>query len=457
MARPTTIFHCTSCGDSTPKWLGKCPACGAWNTLVEDTAPTVKRGSPLRRSSIADGAARPITEVSTTDAPRLLLEMGELDRVLGGGLVKGALVLVGGEPGIGKSTLLLGIAGRLASRGSTVLYVSGEESAPQTRMRAERIGALKENILLLCETDLARIESVVEKTAPAALIVDSVQTMTDPLVDSVAGSVSQVRAVCARLLDIAKQRGIAIFLVGHVTKDGAIAGPKTLEHMVDTVLSFESARGGPYRMLRSTKNRFGSTHELAVFEMRSEGLVPVDNPSAVFLAERPKGRPGSAVAAAIEGTRPLLVEIQALCVDAPFGSPRRTTLGVDSTRTALLSAVLDRRCGLSLAGMDLFVNVAGGISLEETAADLPVALAIASSLRGVPIDAGLVCFGEVGLGGEIRGVVRPDERLQEAQKLGFTRALVPLFGSDRIRPPAGIALLPVSSLEEAIDTALATS
>jgi len=453
MARTTTLFSCSACGERTPKWLGRCPSCSAWNTLVEERAPA-RGASSTKRPAIADGRARPITDVPVGDTPRTPLGMGELDRVLGGGVVPGALILVGGEPGIGKSTLLLGIARRLAETMGRVLYVSGEESAAQTRMRAERIGALDDRILLLCETDLGRVDAVVDDERPRALIVDSVQTMTEPSTESAAGSVSQVRAVCARLLDLAKQRGVAVFLVGHVTKDGAIAGPKTLEHMVDTVLTFESARGGPYRMLRATKNRFGATHELAVFEMRGEGLVPVENPSAVFLAERPKGRPGSAVAACVEGTRPLLVEIQALCVDAPFGSPRRTTLGVDATRTALLAAVLDRRAGLSLAGMDLFVNVAGGIALEETASDLPVALAIASSLRGVALDDGLACFGEIGLGGEVRAVARPEERLHEAKKLGFTRALVPHFGSDRIRPVDGVALLPVATLEEAIDVAL---
>ena len=391
-----------------------------------------------------------ITEVNIESVPRRALKLGDLDRVLGGGLVPGSLVLVGGEPGVGKSTLLLEVAKRLASLGERTLYVSAEESLAQTRLRAERLGALHHELFLLSETDLSVVLQEVERTAPKVLIVDSVQTVYAPDLDSAPGSVSQVREVTARAMQLAKQGGVTTLLVGHVTKEGSLAGPKTLEHMVDAVLAFESTRGGPHRVLRANKNRFGSTAEIAVFEMRGDGMIPVDNPSALFLAERPRGRPGSVVAATVEGSRALLVEVQALCVATAFGNPRRTTTGIDPTRVAMLSAVLERRCGVSLLGMDLFVNVAGGISLEEPAADLPVALAVASSLRGVAVDPELICFGEVGLSGEIRGVARVESRLEEAARLGFTRAVVPMTGSEGLKVPRGMTLLPVASLDEAL-------
>lgn len=450
-----TRYVCSACGHEEPKWLGRCPGCGAWSTLVEEV---VKKARPAARGRPSGGSepasARPITAVDRGEVPRLPLGIGELDRVLGGGLVKGSLILLGGEPGVGKSTLLLTVAQRLARAGATTLYVSAEESAQQTRMRAERTGALDERLLLLAETDLSVVLAEVDRTKPGALILDSVQTVYTPELDAAPGSVSQVREVCAQVMHLAKGRGVSTFLVGHVTKDGTIAGPRTLEHMVDTVLSFEGTRGGPYRILRAHKNRFGSTNELALFEMVADGLREVENPSAFFLAERPRGAPGSVVTCALEGTRPLLVEVQGLCVDAPFGNPRRTTLGFEHTRCALLAAVLERRCGLSLAGQDLFVNVAGGVTLTETAADLPVALALASSLQNRAVDPELVVFGEVGLSGEVRGVHRTDARLLEARRLGFTRALVPEAGIDRVEAPPGLVLLPVRSLDEALDAAL---
>lgn len=447
---------CSACGAVERKWLGRCAACQAWNSLVEEVerAPSTGRGRPPVQAGRA-GAARPITELDGTAVPRTALSIGELDRVLGGGLVEGSLVLIGGEPGVGKSTLLLTCAVQLARAGLRTLYVSAEESAGQTRLRAERTDALHDDLYLLAETDLGVVLGEVDRLRPQALILDSVQTVFAPELESAPGSVSQVREVCSRVMHLAKGQGISTFLVGHVTKEGALAGPRTLEHMVDAVLSFEPTRGGPYRILRSTKNRFGSTHEIAVFEMKGQGLEGVDNPSALFLAERPVGQPGSVVTCALEGTRPLLVEIQGLVVDAPFGTPRRTTLGVDSGRVALLAAVLERRCGLSLTGQDLFVNAAGGVSVEETAVDLPVALAIGSSLRNRPVDEGLVCFGEIGLSGEIRAVQRAEARLGEARRLGFTRALLPAGNLERLEAPEGMALLGVATLEEALEAALA--
>jgi DNA repair protein RadA/Sms len=454
MAKSETRFVCQTCGHIERKWLGKCPQCAAWSSLVEErTAVVNKSGKSAQQTRPAAEPVR-ITEVDLKEVPRRPLGLGELDRVLGGGLVPGSLVLVGGEPGVGKSTLLLEVARRLASSGARTLYVSAEESTQQTRLRAERCNALHAELFLLAETDLTAVVDAIARVQPAALIIDSVQTVYAPELGSAPGTVSQVREVTTRCMELAKMRGITTFLVGHVTKDGALAGPKTLEHMVDCVLSFEASRGGPHRLLRATKNRFGSTSELAVFEMRGAGLVPVDNPSALFLAERPRGQPGSVVTATIEGTRALLVEVQALCVQTAFGNPRRTTTGIDSNRVALLAAVLERRAGLSFLGMDLFVNVAGGASLEEPGADLAVALAMASSLRGKAIDPDLLCFGEIGLAGEVRGVARVESRLEEASRLGFIRALLPAAGTTTTTQK-GMALLRVKSLDEALELGFA--
>jgi DNA repair protein RadA/Sms len=458
MAKSELVYACQSCGHVERKWTGRCSSCGAWSSFVEERAPA--RGASRAAVVRPLGRAMRITDVDIADVPRTPLALGDLDRVLGGGLVPGSLVLIGGEPGVGKSTLLLEVAKRMAQKGLRTLYVSAEESLAQTRMRAERLGALHPDIFLLAETDLFIVLEEVRAhllsfPGPRALILDSVQTLSSSELDAAPGSVSQVREVTQRALQLAKGEGICTLLVGHVTKEGALAGPKTLEHMVDAVLSFEPTRSGPHRVLRATKNRFGSTNEIAVFEMKGEGMIPVDNPSALFLAERPKGRPGSSVAATIEGTRPLLVEVQALCVATPFGNPRRTTTGIDTVRVAMLAAVLERRAGLSLLGQDLFVNVAGGAVLDEPAADLPVALAIASSLKNKPLDPELACFGEVGLSGEIRGVARTEPRLEEIARQGFARALVPVTGTDGVRAPAGLALLRVKSLEEAIELAFA--
>lgn len=457
MGKSETVYTCSACGHAERKWLGKCPSCSAWNTFVEEVRAAKPSASARGRGTV-DGrpAARavPVTAVEFEKVPRATLGIGDLDRVLGGGLVAGSLVLVGGEPGVGKSTLLLAVAMRLATSGVRTLYVSAEESLSQTRLRAERLGALHDELYLLAETDLTAALAEVDRVGPRALVLDSVQTLYAPELDAAPGSVSQVREVTARVMHLAKSRGVSTLLCGHVTKDGAIAGPRTLEHMVDAVLSFEGTRAGPYRVLRAHKNRFGSTNEIAVFEMRGDGLLPVDEPSALFLAERPKGRPGSVVTATIEGTRPVLVEVQGLCVASPFGSPRRTTQGFDGSRLAMLAAVLERRCGLSLAGHDLFLNVAGGMSVVEPAADLPAALAVASSLRNRAVDPELVCFGEIGLAGEVRAVERVEARLQEASRLGFARALVPVAGIDKVTPPPGLALLPVKSLDEALEVAL---
>ena len=456
MAKAKTTHICSSCGHQERKWHGRCPGCGGWNTFEEQAAAPASsskaRGRPAHQTRA--GRATPMTQIDTAALPRRQVGIGELDRVLGGGLVPGSLTLVGGEPGIGKSTLLLSAAAKLASEDAPVLYVSAEESLSQTRLRAERTAALRDHVFLLAETDLAVVLSEVERLKPATLVVDSVQTVFAPELDAAPGSVSQVREVCSRLMHLAKREDISVFLVGHVTKDGAIAGPKTLEHMVDTVLSFEGTRSGPWRILRALKNRFGSVDELAVFEMRGDGLSPVENPSALFLAERPKDAPGSVVTCAIEGTRPILVEVQGLCSPCAFGNPRRTALGVDSTRCALLAAVLERRCGVSLAGQDIFINIAGGVTLNETAADLPVALALASSMAGVALPMELLVLGEVGLSGEIRGVQRTAARLAEARRLGFTSALIPATGIDKIETPRGMALMPVRTLQEALDAVL---
>ncbi len=448
-----TVYVCQSCGNQERKWLGKCPSCGSWNTLVEEVSTgatsTQARGRPTTAPRPAGRAIR-ITDVDVEKTPRMKLDVGDLDRVLGGGFVPGSLVLIGGEPGVGKSTLLLTCARQLAQTGVRTLYVSAEESTSQTRLRAERLKALHPELYLLAETDLSVVISEIARLQPKALVLDSVQTVYVPELDAAPGSVSQVREVTARMMHLAKGEGISVFLVGHVTKDGAIAGPRMLEHMVDTVLSFENTRSSSHRVLRAHKNRFGSTQEIAVFEMHGDGLAPVDNPSAFFLAERPKGRPGSLVTATIEGTRPLLIEVQGLCVASNSGNPRRTTLGVDSTRVSLLAAVLERRAGLQLSGQDLFVNIAGGVSVEETAIDLPICLAIASSIRNRPVDAGLVCMGEIGLAGEVRGVERVELRILEATRLGFTKIMLPAANMSKIDPPKGVTLLPVVSLDDAI-------
>ncbi|MFQ5507839.1 MAG: DNA repair protein RadA [Leptospirillia bacterium] len=448
MASPRTRFVCQSCGGSSAKWSGRCPTCNEWHSMVEERAT-----AELPRGAVAMAAGtampEPITRIAPMSESRIPTGIGELDRVLGTGAVPGAVTLIGGDPGIGKSTLMLQASYHMAKR-APVLYISGEEAPHQVRMRAERLGAGHDNLLILAETHLEDILTHIEKTAPGALVVDSIQTTYSSRLDSVPGSVGQIREVAARLITVAKSRGIPAFLVGHVTKEGAIAGPRVLEHMVDTVLYFEGERSHAYRVLRAVKNRFGTTNEIGVFEMRQEGLAEVKNPSAFFLAERPEDATGSVVVAAMNGTRPILVEVQALVTPAPYGSARRTAIGIDQSRLSLLLAVLEKRVGLSLASDDVFINVVGGIRLDDPAVDLGVLVAAASSHRDRAVDASTLLVGEVGLAGEVRAVQHLDTRLSEAAKLGFSRFIVP--GRGRTLKQAGA--VPVGSVTEAIEAAL---
>lgn len=454
--RVRSIFRCQACGHAEPKWAGKCPGCDAWNTLAEEAAP----GPRGRGASATTAGSRPISiaeAIDTDSVPRLVSGIGELDRVLGGGLVAGSLTLLGGDPGIGKSTLLLqmlaNLAGALgdANRGH-VLYVSGEESAAQTGLRARRIGAAVDALSVFAETQLEHILAEAERNRPAVLAIDSIQTLHTDALESIPGSVGQVRECAGRLLAFAKHTGVPTILVGHVTKDGTIAGPKTLEHVVDTVLQFEGDGHGPYRIVRALKNRFGSTQEIGVFEMQAGGLAEIGNPSELFLAERPAGAPGSVVLACAEGSRPILVEVQALVAPPAFGVGRRTAAGVDPNRVSLLLAVLAKRAGLDVLANDVFVNVAGGMRLAEPAVDLGTACAIASSARGVAVDPRCVVFGEVGLAGEIRAVSLAEMRLAEARKLGFSRCVLPEKNRARLAEVAGdMDLVGVTTLAEAID------
>ncbi|HTM18867.1 MAG TPA: DNA repair protein RadA [Kofleriaceae bacterium] len=444
-----SLYRCQNCGQGEAKWLGRCPACGEWNSLVEEVAP----GGRLRSVE----AARPvaITEVEETGSgQRLASGIAELDRVLGGGLVAGSLVLLAGEPGVGKSTLLVHALRGLCSGGGSapVLYVSGEESIAQTAMRARRIGAAHPRLQLLAETELERILAGADQARPAVLAIDSIQTLRSESLESIPGSVGQVRECAGRLLGWAKAGGVPTILVGHVTKDGGIAGPKTLEHVVDAVLQFEGEGGSAYRVLRAAKNRFGSTQEIGVFEMRGAGMVEVPDPSALLLAERPLGAPGSVVVASAEGSRPILVEVQALVAPASAGVGRRTAAGVDGNRVSLLLAVLAQRAGCDVLARDVFVNVAGGVRLAEPAVDLGLACAVASSARGRAIDARTAVFGEVGLAGEVRAVPLAEVRIAEAAKLGFTRCILPEQNRSRLEGvPAGLDLLGVTSLRAALD------
>jgi DNA repair protein RadA/Sms len=427
---PKTIHICTACGAEHAKWAGQCGTCGAWNTLVEAEAP---RANPVRGVVSGTSAPAALGTVSATATPRIKTGMPEFDFVLGGGIVPGSLVLVGGEPGIGKSTLLLQAAAMLQRNGASVLYVSGEESPLQVKLRAERLTEDAKDVRIFGETMLERILAAAEHDRPGILIIDSIQTVATDGVEGAPGNVGQVRECAARLMRYAKATGIAVLIVGHVTKDGGIAGPKTLEHMVDTVLYFEGEGRGDQRVLRATKNRFGSVDEIAVFRMTASGLSPVENPSALFLGDRSAQASGSAVTALIEGTRPLLVEVQALASKAGFGTPQRVTTGFDGRRLALLLAVLDKRAGLSFAQIDVFANVVGGLRMVEPAGDLAIAAALASSVYDRPLPAQAVFIGEVGLGGEIRPVGQLDRRLAEAEQLGFEVAFVAEGNADRPR------------------------
>ena len=443
----TTAFFCQNCGYESAKWMGQCPACKEWNTFVEEPAQIVKGV----RTQNSGRELKPVAlkEVSLTEQSRVSTGMKELNRVLGGGIVRGSLLLVGGDPGIGKSTLLLQVCRNLADRVS-VLYISGEESLKQIKLRAQRIGAFGDRLRLLCETNLDMIRQVIEKEKPTVVVIDSIQTMYNEEVSSAPGSVSQVRESTGVLLQIAKGLGVSIFIVGHVTKDGNVAGPRVLEHMVDTVLYFEGDRHASYRILRGVKNRFGSTNEIGVFEMREEGLVEVENPSEFMLAGRPEGASGSVVACSMEGTRPILIEIQALVCASNFGMPRRTAAGTDYNRVNLLMAVLEKRLGLHLSASDAYVNIAGGIRMNEPAIDLGILLAVVSSYKDIVIDDKVLVFGEVGLSGEVRAVSMAEQRVQEAKKLGFTKVILPAACMKSVGQETEITLIPVDNIRDAV-------
>ncbi len=449
-----SIYVCQQCGAESARWFGRCPTCSAWNSLVETVAPAENGVRGL--GSPTPGGARPqsLAHVSAADYPRLPVPIGEFNRVLGGGIVPGSLVLIGGDPGIGKSTLLLQVSALLAGCERPVLYVSGEESVQQIKMRADRLGATREQLLVLSETNLESVAQQVRELHPRLAIIDSIQTMYLDELETSAGSIGQLRECTARLMRLAKTTHIPIFLVGHVTKDGAIAGPRVLEHIVDTVLYLEGERFHSYRLLRAVKNRFGSTNEIGVFEMRGEGLVEVHNPSEAFLAERSAGATGSAVAVTLEGTRPLLVEGQALTTTTSFGLPRRTANGIETSRLLMLTAVLTKRVGLALSNQDIYVNVVGGLKIGEPAADVAVALAIASSFRDRPVPPDLTAVGEVGLAGELRTVGQVERRLAEAANLGFKRCLLPAALARRPLQTGGAELVGASSLAEALEVAL---
>jgi len=454
LTKTRVVFACQACGFGSSKWLGRCPDCGEWNSFVEErqeVAPPAGKGRPDPQT-LAQAVSRPkpYDAIDNTEESRVASGIDEFDRVLGGGIVPGSLVLIGGEPGIGKSTLLLQVAHLLGRTHGSVLYVSGEESERQIKLRGERLGIEGGGLYLMAETSLERILEELESLKPRALVIDSVQTVYSSRFPSAPGSISQVREVATQLLFVAKGRGITTFLIGHVTKDGSLAGPKSLEHIVDTVLYFEGEKRHNHRIVRAVKNRFGAVSELGIFEMTGAGLRPVANPSALFLAERQAGAAGSAVLATMEGTRPMLVEVQALVSPTSFGTPRRMSLGIDPNRTNLLLAVLEKRVGLELLGDDVFVSVAGGLEVDEPAADLGVAAAVASSFRNRPLPPHTVLFGEVGLGGEVRGAGQAGLRVREAAQMGFTRCLLPARNVPDEAPP-GIRLTGVHTLEEALE------
>ncbi|MDY0163282.1 DNA repair protein RadA [Desulfobotulus sp.] len=439
------IFVCQSCGHRAPRWMGRCPECEAWDSFMEE------RERPAAVRIAGEPLVFPMDAIPLDAENRTETGITELDRVLGGGLVSGSLVLIGGDPGIGKSTLMLQTLAGLAGENRNVLYVSGEESIRQIRLRSERLGAVAPGILVAAETEVERVLHLAESRKPDVLVIDSIQTMFSPELASAPGSVSQVREATLRLMVFAKRSGIPTLLVGHVTKDGAIAGPRLLEHMVDTVLYFEGDRNHVFRILRAVKNRFGSTNEIGVFEMQESGLREVGNPSAVFLAERPEAAAGSVVTTSMEGSRPILVELQALVTGTGAGSPRRTIAGLDSNRVALLAAVLEKKVGLNLAGHDIFMNVAGGVKVDEPAVDMGVVAALASSFLDRPVDGKTVVLGEVGLTGEVRAVSHLETRMTEALKMGFTRCLAPASSARRLQAPREMVLDGVRTVEEAME------
>ncbi len=470
MTKIKTIFQCQSCGYASPKWLGKCPDCGAWNSFSEERQSPKALKSPGAFGGVAE--AQPLTAITGGRERRNSVGIQEFDRVLGGGLVDGAIILIGGDPGIGKSTLILQALAKIASQPEqpsakgrivkpelktqnpkfkTVLYVSGEESPEQIKLRAERLSINAETIILLPETLVENIIITAGELNPAVMVIDSIQTIFTGDLTSAPGSVGQIRESAAKLMLFAKKSGIPVFLIGHVTKEGAIAGPRVLEHLVDTVLYFEGDRGHPYRILRTVKNRFGSTNEIGVFEMTDSGLSEINNPSELFLSERPLNVSGSTVIASMEGTRPLLVEIQALVAPTTFGMPRRTSMGVDYNRVNILVAVLEKKVGMNLGGMDIFINIVGGLKVIEPASDLGIVAAIASSFREIPIDSKTFLFGEVGLSGEVRAVAQGETRLKEASKIGFKKAIIPKGNMERLKTDLGLTIIGVKNVEEAME------
>ena len=463
-AKNTAVFFCQECGYESVKWMGQCPGCKTWNSFVEEkmSIRSKRNGVPVRAGAVGPvrtgaigsgraGEASRLSEVVMDDGERIGTGMEELDRVLGGGIVPGSLTLVGGDPGIGKSTLLLQVCQKLVNKGQKVLYISGEESLKQIKIRAERIGEFGDDLLLLCETNLDIIEEAILHICPCMVVIDSIQTMYSEEISAAPGSVSQVREATGVFLQLAKGMNVSIFIVGHVTKEGTVAGPRVLEHMVDAVLYFEGDRHASYRILRGVKNRFGSTNEIGVFEMREEGLTEVKNPSEFMLEGRPEGASGSIVACSMEGTRPILIEIQALVCGSNFGIPRRQATGTDFNRVNLLMAVLEKRAGLQLSGCDAYVNLAGGIKIMEPAIDLGIVMAVVSSFKNRAVDDRMIVFGEVGLSGEVRAVSMAEQRVLEAKKLGFHSCVVPAVCLKGIKNQEGIKIIGVKSVRDAID------
>ncbi len=448
----TTVYFCQNCGYESSKWMGQCPGCREWNTMVEETVNTVssKVSGGKTQQRMQRIAPSVLSEIELKEEDRLLTHINELDRVLGGGIVQGSLTLVGGDPGIGKSTLLLQVCRQLSEQGNKVLYISGEESLVQIKMRADRIGTFGSRMLLLCETNLDSIAEVIRQEQPKVVVIDSIQTMFNENVSAAPGSVSQVRESTGILLQLAKGLGVSVFIVGHVTKEGTVAGPRVLEHMVDTVLYFEGDRYASYRILRGVKNRFGSTNEIGVFEMREEGLVEVTNPSEYMLEGRPENASGSVVACSMEGTRPILIEIQALVCQSNFGIPRRQTTGTDFNRVNLLMAVLEKRLGVQMSGCDAYVNITGGMKITEPAIDLGIALAILSSFRNRPLSPKLIAFGEIGLSGEVRSVSMPAQRVAEAEKLGFDTCILPAGCAATLKYNGSMRIIGVKSLQDVV-------
>ena len=447
----TTVFFCQECGYESSKWMGQCPACKEWNTFVEEM---IDKKSAAKGGRVAAKAAEaknvPLSQIEMTQDKRMSTDMKELDRVLGGGIVQGSLVLVGGDPGIGKSTLLLQVCRNLSEKGVRVLYISGEESLQQIKIRAERIGTFGDSLTLLCETNLDTIKTVIDREKPQIVIIDSIQTMYNEEVSSAPGSVSQVRESTGVFMQIAKGMGISIFIVGHVTKEGVVAGPRVLEHMVDTVLYFEGDRHAAYRILRGVKNRFGSTNEIGVFEMQENGLEEVENPSEYLLSGRPEDASGAVAACSLEGSRPILLEVQALVTQTNFGMPRRTAAGADFNRVNLLIAVLEKRCRYEMSRYDAYVNIAGGMRMNEPALDLAIIMALVSSMKDKPVNPKCIIFGEVGLAGEVRAVSQAEQRVHEAIKLGFESCILPQVSLDKMKKTDKIALYGVSNVREAI-------